>query len=177
MVILNLDTASGSTNPVIQLGSPGPRSPAGFGSRRLPGRLSPFRGLAREHTLRPSTESFRQDKPESLSIAKGTLDVLVLRALSWGAMHGFQIFAWIEDQSGDALELDDSAIYHALYRMEARGLVEASWGVTENGRRARYYEATTTGKAYLRAETRKWLRYSEVVTGLLTTSVAGRPSR
>jgi PadR family transcriptional regulator PadR len=115
--------------------------------------------------------------PEALSIAKGTLDVLVLRALSWGAMHGFEIFAWIEDQSADAIELDDSAIYHALYRMEARGLVEASWGVTENGRRARYYEATTTGKAYLRAETKKWLRYSEVVTGLLTTSVAGRPSR
>jgi len=115
--------------------------------------------------------------PETLSIAKGTLDVLVLRALSWGAMHGFEIFAWIEDQSGDAIEVDDSAIYHALYRMEARGLVEASWGVTENGRRARYYESTTAGKAYLRAETKKWLRYSQVVTGLLTTSVAGRASR
>ena len=115
--------------------------------------------------------------PATLPITKGTLDVLVLRALGWGAMHGFEIFAWIEDQSGGQLELDDSAIYHALYRMEARGLIEASWGVTENGRRARYYESTTTGKAHLRAETKKWLRYSEVVTGLLTTSVAGRPSR
>jgi len=62
--------------------------------------------------------------PESVSVGKGTLDVLVLRALSWGALHGFEIFAWIEDQSREALELDDSAIYHALYRMEARGLVE-----------------------------------------------------
>jgi transcriptional regulator len=112
----------------------------------------------------------------SLSIGKGTLDVLVLRALSWGAMHGFQIFAWIEDQSGESLELDDSAIYHALYRMEARGLVEAHWGTTENGRRARYYDATPAGKTHLRAETKKWLRYSRVVTGLLTTSVAGRSS-
>jgi PadR family transcriptional regulator, regulatory protein PadR len=115
--------------------------------------------------------------PDSLSIAKGTLDVLVLRALTWGAMHGFEIFAWIEDQSGETLELDDSAIYHALYRMEARGLVEARWGVTENGRRARYYESTAAGKAHLRAETKKWLRYSQVVTGLLTTSVAGRSFR
>jgi PadR family transcriptional regulator PadR len=111
---------------------------------------------------------------DSLSIAKGTLDVLVLRALTWGGMHGFEIFAWIEDQSGDALELDDSAIYHALYRMEARGLVEARWGVTKAGRRARYYDATTAGKAHLRAETKKWLRYSKIVTGLLTTSVAAR---
>jgi PadR family transcriptional regulator, regulatory protein PadR len=114
--------------------------------------------------------------PDSLSVAKGTLDVLVLRALTWGAMHGFEIFAWIEDQSADELELDDSAIYHALYRMEARGLVEAYWDVTANGRRARYYTATTAGKAHLRAETKKWLRYSQVVTGLLTTSVAGRSS-
>jgi PadR family transcriptional regulator PadR len=112
-----------------------------------------------------------------LSVAKGTLDVLVLRALTWGAMHGFEIFAWIEDQSGRELELDDSAIYHALYRMEARGLVEARWGVTGNGRRARYYESTAAGKAHLRAETKKWLRYSRVVTGLLTTSVAARSSR
>jgi transcriptional regulator len=115
--------------------------------------------------------------PESLSVGKGTLDILVLRALTWGAMHGFEIFAWIEDQSGEALELDDSAIYHALYRMEARGLVEARWGVTGNGRRARYYESTAAGKAYLRAETKKWLRYSRVMTGLLTTSVAGHSSR
>src|SRR3954464_11105346 len=115
--------------------------------------------------------------PESLQVGKGTLDVLVLRALTWGAKHGFEIFAWIEDQSVEPLTLDDSAIYHALYRMEARGLVEARWGVTGNARRARYYEATTAGKAYLRAETKKWLRYSQIVTGLLTTSVAGRPSR
>lgn len=115
--------------------------------------------------------------PDAVAIAKGTLDVLVLRALSWGQMHGFEIFAWIEDQSSGGIELDDSAIYHALYRMEARGLVEGSWGVTENGRRARYYAATSAGKAYLRTETKKWLRYSEVVTGLLTTSVAGRPAR
>src|SRR5215218_208197 len=111
--------------------------------------------------------------PESLSVGKGNLDVLVLRALTWGAMHGFEIFAWIEDQSGEALGLDDSAIYHALYRMESRGLVEAHWGVTRHGRRARYYDSTTAGKAHLRAETKKWLRYADVVTGLLTTSVAG----
>src|SRR4051812_15492631 len=115
--------------------------------------------------------------PETVSVAKGTLDVLVLRALTWGARHGFEIFAWIEDQSGEVLELDDSAIYHALYRMEARGLVEARWGVTANGRRARYYESTSAGRTYLRAETKKWLRYARVMTGLLTTSVAGVGAR
>jgi PadR family transcriptional regulator PadR len=112
--------------------------------------------------------------PPVLSVAKGTLDILVLRALTWRAMHGFEIFAWIEDQSGDELELDDSAIYHALYRMEARGLVEARWGITAAGRRARYYESTASGKAHLRTETKKWLRYSKLITGLLTTSVAAR---
>jgi PadR family transcriptional regulator PadR len=106
--------------------------------------------------------------PQPLALVKGTLDVLVLKALSWGPMHGFEITAWLEDRSGGALDVDDSALYQALYRMEQRGLVEAEWGVTENNRQARYYRVTPAGRARLREETAKWLRYAETVTGVLS---------
>lgn len=105
-------------------------------------------------------------------VSKGTLDVIVLRALSWSPMHGVEIIDWLEERTRGALGLDDSGVYQALYRMEARGLVKAEWGVTENNRRARYYRITTEGTAHLRAETRKWVRYAELLTELLTTSTA-----
>ncbi len=111
---------------------------------------------------------------DGLDLMKGTLDVLVLKALSWAPMHGFEITAWLEAQSGGRLEVDDSALYQALYRMEQRGLVTAEWGVTENNRRARYYRVTAAGRAHLRAETARWLEYSETVTGILT--VAPKPA-
>jgi len=101
-------------------------------------------------------------------VSKGTLDIIVLRALAWSPMHGVEIIAWLEDRTGRRLDLDDSGVYQALYRMETRGLVSAEWGVTENKRRARYYRATPSGAAYLRTETRKWVRYAETVTELLT---------
>ena len=105
---------------------------------------------------------------DPLALVKGTLDVLVLKALSWGPMHGFEITNWLEDNSGGTLDVDDSALYHALHRMEERGLIAAEWGVTENNRRARYYSVTSAGRAHLRAETARWLRYSEMVSGILT---------
>ena len=107
---------------------------------------------------------------DQLALVKGTLDVLVLKALSWGALHGFEITTWLEDNSGGALDVDDSALYHALHRMEERGLIAAEWGVTENNRRARYYSVTSAGRVHLRAETARWLRYSEMVSGILTAS-------
>jgi transcriptional regulator len=107
---------------------------------------------------------------DSLALVKGTLDVLVLKALSWGPMHGFEITTWLEDNSGGTLDVDDSALYHALHRMEQRGLITAEWGMTENNRRARYYGVTSAGRAHLRAETTRWLRYSEMVSGILTAA-------
>ena len=107
---------------------------------------------------------------ERLALVKGTLDVLVLKALAWGPMHGFEITAWLEQRSGGALALDDSALYQALYRLEGRGLIAAEWGVTENNRRARYYSIAAAGRAHLRRETTTWLRYAETVTGILTDS-------
>jgi PadR family transcriptional regulator PadR len=107
---------------------------------------------------------------ESLPVVKGTLDLLVLKALSWAPMHGFEITAWLEARSGGRLEVDESALYQALYRMEERGLIDAEWGVTANNRRARYYRVSAAGRAHLRAETERWLRYSETVTGILAVS-------
>ena len=104
---------------------------------------------------------------DQLSLIKGTLDVLVLKTLSWGAMHGFEITSWLEDRSGGALDVEDSALYQALRRLEERGLVSAEWGMTENNRRARYYALTRAGRAHLRAETTRWLRYTETVSDIL----------
>ena len=105
---------------------------------------------------------------QPLPVVKGVLDMLVLRALSWSAMHGFEIIEWLERESGGTLPVEDSALYQALYRMEARGLVRAVWGTTENNRRARYYEVTAAGAAQLRTETARWLDYAGAVTQILT---------
>ncbi len=104
---------------------------------------------------------------ESLPLVRGTLDALVLKALSRTPMHGFEITSWLEDRSGGGLEVNDSALYQALYRMEERGLVEARWGVTENNRRARYYRITPAGQAYLTEEAERFLRYAKTVGGIL----------
>ena len=111
-----------------------------------------------------------------LSLVKGTLDALVLKALAWAPMHGFEIMTWLEDRSAGALALDDSGLYQALYRLEGRGLVAAEWGVTDNNRRARYYRITTAGRAHLRRETAQWVRYAETVTGILTAAPAAQRS-
>ena len=110
----------------------------------------------------------------SMPLVKGTLDALVLKALSWAPMHGFEITAWLEGRSGGALGVQDSALYQALHRLEARGLAAADWGVTANNQRARYYRLTDAGRAHLAAETAQWVRYAETVTGILTA--APRPA-
>jgi PadR family transcriptional regulator PadR len=105
---------------------------------------------------------------DSMALVRGTLDILVLKTLTWGPMHGFEITAWLERQSGGKLDVEDSALYQALRRLEDRGHVDAEWGVTENNRKARYYRITSSGRAHLRAETSQWVRYAETVTGILT---------
>ena len=106
--------------------------------------------------------------PGPLPVVKGTLDVLVLKALAWGPMHGFEVASWLEARSGGTLALDDSGLYQALYRLEGRELITAEWGVTENNRRARYYRVTRAGRTYLAKETATWVRYAETVTAILT---------
>lgn len=105
---------------------------------------------------------------DTLPLLKGTLDVLVLKALSWTPMHGFEITAWLESRSDGALGVQDSALYQALHRLEERGLTAAEWGVTPNNQRARYYSLTRAGRTHLTAETAQWVRYADTVTGILT---------
>ena len=114
---------------------------------------------------------------DAIPLVKGTLDVLVLRALVWAPMHGFEITTWLESESGGALGIRDSALYQALHRMEERGLITAEWGVTENNQRARYYRVTKAGRAHLTAETAQWVRYAELVTGILTSSAVKAEGR
>lgn len=103
-----------------------------------------------------------------LPVLKGTLDLLVLRALSWTPMHGFEIVTWLERAGNGSLDLEDSALYQAVYRLEERGLLKADWGVTANNRKARYYTLTPAGRAHLAAETQNWMQYAGTVTSILT---------
>ncbi len=107
---------------------------------------------------------------DALPLVKGTLDVLVLKALAWTPMHGFEITTWLEEHSERRLDVEDSALYHALNRLEGKGLVEAEWGVTENNRRARYYSLTVAGRSELEEQTTQWLQYADTLRGILTVA-------
>jgi PadR family transcriptional regulator, regulatory protein PadR len=109
-----------------------------------------------------------------MALLKGTVDVLVLKTLSWGPMHAFEITTWLEDRTDGRLNVEDAALMQALHRMEERGLLAADWGVTEKGRRARYYRLTRAGRAHLAAESAKLTDYVDaLVTVLATPSAAG----
>ena len=97
----------------------------------------------------------------------GTLDVLVLKALSWKQMHGFEISNWLRDRSRGTLQIDDAGLYKALYRLEAQGAIQSSWRMSENNRRARYYAPTASGRRRLRTETSVWRAYALAVSRVL----------
>lgn len=98
---------------------------------------------------------------------RGTLDALILKTLSWGPRHGYAIVRWLEDSSRETLRIAEGSMYPALYRMELRGWIEASWGMSELGRRAKFYALTSKGKARLRAEVTAWRRLSGAVGRIL----------
>ncbi len=100
-------------------------------------------------------------------LLQGTLDVLILKTLSWGSRHGYAIARWLEDSSAEAIRIEEGSLYPALYRMERKGWIEASWGMSELGRRAKFYELTTAGRARLRAEISAWRRLSGAVGRIL----------
>ncbi|HEY7393875.1 MAG TPA: helix-turn-helix transcriptional regulator [Gemmatimonadaceae bacterium] len=104
---------------------------------------------------------------DQLPIVRGTLDILVLKALSWGPMHGPEIIVWLEDRSGGRLSLDDSAVLQAFHRLEERGLLDSAWGTTANNRRARYYRLTAKGRAHLKTESAKVTEYAETLAAIL----------
>jgi PadR family transcriptional regulator, regulatory protein PadR len=103
----------------------------------------------------------------SLDVVRGTLDVLILKTLSWGAMHGYAIAQSIHYQTDEALLVEEGALYPALYRMEAKEWIEAEWGLSDNNRRAKYYRLTPEGRRRLREETKTWSHYAEAVGKVL----------
>jgi len=109
-----------------------------------------------------------------MALLKGTLDVLVLKTLSWGPMHGFEIITWLEERSGGRLEVSDAALLQALHRMEERDLIRAEWGESRNGRKARYYKLTPAGRANLRTESAALVDHVDALTTILgARSLAG----
>lgn len=98
-----------------------------------------------------------------LDLVRGTFDLLVLKALSWGPMHGLGVLRWIEQASRAQLQVTEGALYPALHRLEQRGWLDAEWGVTERNREAKFYRLTTAGRRALTAELSKWTRYTEAV--------------
>jgi transcriptional regulator len=99
----------------------------------------------------------------SVDLLQGTLDLIVLKTLSWGPMHGFGIARWIQRTTSDVLQIEEGSLYPALYRMENRGWIKASWALTENGRRAKYYRLTSTGRRQLALEFETWERLSGAI--------------
>ena len=104
---------------------------------------------------------------EELGLVSGTLDLLVLRTLTWGPRHGFAIAKWIRTISDEAILVEDRALYLALHRLEERKLVESAWGLSENNRRARFYQLTRAGRKQLDAKSAHWARYAEAVFKIL----------
>ena len=106
----------------------------------------------------------------SLDLLQGTLDVLVLRALSWGPMHGYAVARFINRGSDGTFRVLDGALYTSLHRMEERGWVESEWGNSETGKRAKFYRLTTAGRRAVRSETTNWNDYVAAVARVLSAT-------
>jgi len=106
---------------------------------------------------------------EPIDLLHGTLDVLVLKTLSWGPLHGYGISRWIEERTRGVLEIEDAALYKALHRLENAGSIEAEWGTSDNNRKAKFYRLTARGRQELRAETTTWRQYATAIFSVLET--------
>jgi PadR family transcriptional regulator len=104
---------------------------------------------------------------DNADMLHGTLDALVLKTLTWGVRHGYGIAKWIEDATGNAVVVEEGSLYPALYRMEKRGWIEAEWGISELGRRAKFYRITPKGRRQLAADTAQWARFATAVSKVL----------
>ena len=102
----------------------------------------------------------------------GTLDVLILKALSWGPMHGYGIGRWIRQTTEDVLTVQEGALYPALHRLQRRGWLDEEWGVTETGREAKYYRLTPVGRRQLRSQVERWRAYARAVSAALDAARA-----
>jgi PadR family transcriptional regulator PadR len=102
-----------------------------------------------------------------LEFLRGTLDVLILKAVMWGPLHGYAITGLIRRHSDDALTLEEGTLYPALWRLETKGLLESEWGLSENNRKAKFYRLTAKGRRQLHQETRTWEAYAAAVSKVL----------
>ena len=109
-------------------------------------------------------DTMAQQTPD---ILRGTFDLLILKALSWGPAHGYAVARWIESATEDALEVGEGTLYPALHRLEEREWIAASWGTSENNRRAKFYSLTSAGRAQFRVEVSNWRRYAAAVFAAL----------
>ena len=106
----------------------------------------------------------------SLDLLHGTVAVLILKALTWGPMHGYDVSRTIRQRSEGALGLEDAALYQALHRLEHKGWIEAEWGLSENNRRAKFYRLTNEGRRQLETEVTSWRAYVDAVSKVLETA-------
>ena len=106
-------------------------------------------------------------KPDPSGMLHGTLDAIVLKTLSWGSRHGYGIAKWIEETTNEAVIVEEGSLYPALYRMERRGWIEAEWGTSELGRRAKFYRITAKGRRQLASETQEWAKFATAVSKIL----------
>ena len=102
-----------------------------------------------------------------MAFIQGTLDLLILKTLAWGPRHGYAIARWLEDTTDDALQIEEGSLYPALYRLERRGFVEASWGTSEIGKRIKVYSLTRSGRAQLKTESAEWNSFSAAVAKVM----------
>lgn len=102
----------------------------------------------------------------------GSLDLLILKAVSWGPMHGYAVGAWIRQWTTDVLPVQEGALYPALHRLEGRGLLEERWGTSDTGREVKFYRLTAAGRRHLKQQTERWTSYSRVMGAALA---AARP--
>jgi PadR family transcriptional regulator PadR len=107
---------------------------------------------------------------KQLDLLQGTLDMLILKAVSLGPLHGYGVLLRIQQISKDHLEIQQGSLYPALYRLEQQGWISSEWGESENKRKAKYYHLTAAGKRRLQTETDKWNRMAEVIAGILRTT-------
>src|ERR1700751_2011387 len=110
-----------------------------------------------------------------LELVRGTLDILILKSLIWGPLHGYAITNLIRRQTDDALLVEEGTLYPALWRLESKGFLEAEWGLSDNNRKAKYYKLTSEGRRYLRAETKTWEAYAEAVAKILSATQPPTP--
>jgi len=105
-------------------------------------------------------------------LLQGTVELLVLKTLSWGPMHGYGIASWIESATDDVLRVEEGSLYPALYRMVKKGWIEGEWGLSDNNRRAKYYQLTREGRRQLAEQSKGWARLAAAVTQAVSTTQA-----